>query len=267
MRLLRKIRNSYTRSGILGMLASSARALVFYARELTPSRRQHRQRQQQREAEFDRRFGVKTAGDIHLVDVATLPARSRPFGLGYQGTSEAAFVEMLSVVPVDLRDFVFVDFGSGLGRVLLLASEYPFRSIRGVEFSPDLHKIACDNIRSYRSHTQKCTDIASICEDAAQYRIPEEQTILYFYNPFLAPVMERVVQNIEQSLLRTPREAYLIYYNPKERHTVDRSPAFSLIVDRPTYCVYRSMLDVLRFRTDERGKGFGTDATKGAFSQ
>lgn len=258
MRLLHKIRNSYTRSGVLGMLASSARALVFYAKELTPSRRRGRQRQHQREAEFDRRFGVKTAGDIHLVDVITLPTHSRPFGLGYQATSKAAFVEMLSAVPTDLKDFVFVDFGSGLGRVLLLASEYPFRSIRGVEFSPDLHKIACDNIRSYRSDTQKCTDIASICEDAAEYKIPEERTIFYFYNPFLEPVMARVIQNIEQSLQRKSREAYLIYYNPKERRPLDRSAVFSLIVETPAYCVYKSTIDVPQLL----GRDFDVEAPK-----
>jgi len=193
-----------------------------------------------RDAEFDRRFGVKTGGMISLADLSILPTRSRVFGQAYGPTPKRAFAEMLSAIPADFKDFVFVDFGSGLGRVLLLASEYQFRAIRGVEFSPDLHNIACDNIRSYASHTQKCKDIESICQEAEEYEIPAEKAIFYFDNPFLAPVMARVIHNIEQSLQKNPREAYLIYYNPIARNTVDRSRMFRLLSEAREYCVYRS---------------------------
>jgi len=48
-----------------------------------------------------------------------------------------------------LRDFTFVDLGSGKGRVLLMASHYPFKRIIGVEFIPELHQVAQENIRKY----------------------------------------------------------------------------------------------------------------------
>jgi hypothetical protein len=254
MKLLSKFQNSYRRSGVFGAIGICARALVFYAKELTPSQRRSRRREREREAEFDRRFGVKTGGNLNLANLTVLPTRNRPFGIGYSATSEFLFAQMISAVPADLQDFVFVDFGSGLGRVLLLASEYPFQAIRGVEFSPDLHKIACDNIRSYRSHTQKCKDIESVCQDAAEYRIPEARAVFYFYNPFLEPVMARVIHNIEQSLQKNPREAYLIYYNPKARRTVDRSPVFRLLSETRAYCLYRSIAESLPSRSPECGK-------------
>ena len=263
MKLLPRLQNAYRRSGFLGTLAVCARSLVFYAKELTPSGRRLRRRERDRDAEFDRRFGVKTGGMIRLADLSILPTRSRMFGQGYGPTPERAFAEMLSAIPGDFKDFVFVDFGSGLGRVLLLASEYPFRAIRGVEFSPDLHKIACDNIRSYRSQTQKCADIESICQDAADYGIPESRAVFYFYNPFLEPVMARVVLNIERSLEKNPREAYLIYYNPKARNTVDRSPMFRLLSEGREHCVYRSISDGAPSRTPECGEAFDTVAEKG----
>lgn len=241
MKLLRKLQNSYRRSGLPGTIAVCARSLWFYAKELTPSRRRGRQRDRERQAEFDRRFGVKTGGDINLADLAILPTWSRAFGVGYAPTPELLFAQMLSAVPANFRDFVFVDFGSGMGRVLLLASEYPFRAIRGVEFSPELHSVACENIRSYRSLTQKCTDITSTCQDAAEYIIPDERALFYFYNPFMEPVMARVMQNIEHSLQRNPREAYLIYYNPAARKVVDRSTVFRATAKSATYCVYRSL--------------------------
>jgi hypothetical protein len=265
MKLLRKFQNSYKRSGLLGAVATSARAAAFYASELTPSQRRFRRQERESDAEFDMRFGVRTGGMISLADLLILPTRSRVFGQAYGPTPERAFTEMLSAVPRDFKDFVFIDFGSGLGRVLLLASEYPFQAIRGVEFSPDLHKIACDNIRSYRSQTQKCADIASVCQDAAEYEIPEERAVFYFYNPFLEPVMARVIQNIEQSLHRNPREAYLIYYNPKARNTVDRSPVFRLLSEARAYCVYRSITEGAPSRIPECGAAFNTVAGKGQF--
>ena len=240
MRLLRKQRNAYRRSGLLGTIGTAARALVFYATEMAPAQRRSRRREREYEEAFDRKFNVRTGGHVDLVDVDVLPTRNRLFGQAYYATPPASFAQMLSAVPTDFEDFVFVDFGSGLGRVLLLASEYPFRAIRGVEFSPDLHRVACDNIRSYRSQTQKCKDIVSICQDAAEYKIPEEKAVLYLYNPFLAPVMAKVMSNLNESLLKNPREIYLIYYSPEARDTVDGSPVFRLIHQSSSYCVYRS---------------------------
>jgi hypothetical protein len=262
MKLLRRLQNSYRRSGFLGTIGVCAQALMFYAKEQTPSRRRGRQRERERDAEFDRRFGVKTGGNIDLVDLTVLPTRNRSFGRGYHATSGTLFAKMLAAVPVELKNFIFVDFGSGLGRVMLLASEHPFRAIRGVEFSPDLHKIACDNICSYRSHTQKCRDIASICQDAADYKIPEGDAVFYFYNPFHEPVMARVIQNIEESLQKNPRQVYLIYYNPIARKPIDRSPRFRLIAEASTYCIYRSGIDVAPSGNPECNGVFNTVAAR-----
>ena len=56
----------------------------------------------------------------------------------------------------DFRDFIFIDLGSGKGRALLMASDYPFRRIVGVELLPQLHRAAQDNLTKYRSETQQC---------------------------------------------------------------------------------------------------------------
>ena len=49
--------------------------------------------------------------------------------------------------------FTFVDLGSGKGRTLLMASDYPFRRIIGVELLPSLHQIAQENLRQYKSES------------------------------------------------------------------------------------------------------------------
>jgi hypothetical protein len=58
----------------------------------------------------------------------------------------ALFHEMLDALlqheSLDFRDLVFIDLGSGKGRTLLMASDYPFRRIVGVELLPALHLAA-----------------------------------------------------------------------------------------------------------------------------
>jgi tRNA G46 methylase TrmB len=46
---------------------------------------------------------------------------------------------MVSRLNISFEDFTFFDFGSGKGRALHLASEFPFKNIIGVEFSSKLH--------------------------------------------------------------------------------------------------------------------------------
>jgi len=57
-----------------------------------------------------------------------------------------------------LRDFTFIDLGSGKGRVLLMASDYPFKRIIGVEFMPELHRAAQENVREYTERTKATLD-------------------------------------------------------------------------------------------------------------
>ena len=70
---------------------------------------------------------------------------------------------------MDKEQLVFVDLGSGKGRTLLLASEYPFRRIVGVELSPKLHRIAKTNVEKFRSEEQRCRTFALHCMDAVRY--------------------------------------------------------------------------------------------------
>ncbi len=70
----------------------------------------------------------------------------------YQPTDAALFQEMMSSLPIAFSEFTFVDLGSGKGRTLLMASEYPFRRIVGVEILPELHRAAEKNIAKLPEH-------------------------------------------------------------------------------------------------------------------
>ena len=132
---------------------------------------------------YDARHHVDTRGSIQPIEL-DIASDNKRFGTRYEPTPVKTFRSTMSNLPVDLRGFVFVDFGSGKGRALLLASEYNFKRIVGVEYAKDLNGIAQQNIRSYWNREQRCVDISSVHCDAAVFGIPEDPCVLYFYQPF-----------------------------------------------------------------------------------
>jgi hypothetical protein len=164
-------------------------------------------------SEFDLAHGVETSTRVHLTDLR-IDSPNWICGAGYWPTPPKIFEEAFSTFSIRYEDFEFIDFGSGKGRVLLLASNYPFRKIIGVEFSSELHSIALDNIRTYRANTQKCRDITSICMDFTRFQLPTEPLVLFFYNPASNDVMATMASNISRSLKEKVRPIFIIYVTP-----------------------------------------------------
>lgn len=110
-----------------------------------------------------------------------------------------------------LRDFTFIDLGSGKGRVLLMASDYPFRGIVGVEFMPDLYHAAQKNIASYSSDRQRCRQIETVCTDARDFQFPWGPLVVYLFNPFSESTFAQVLENLWRSVEQSPRPVYVAY--------------------------------------------------------
>lgn len=136
------------------------------------------------------------------------------FRSAYQPTEPDAFKDMMAALPIDFREFTFIDVGSGKGRTLLMGSEYPFNRIVGVEIMPELNRVAEENIRRYQSPTQVCRQIECICVDAVEYSFPPEPLILYLFNPLPLAALTQVLCNLRSSLASAPRPVYIVYYNP-----------------------------------------------------
>jgi|SRR5579864_312926 len=166
------------------------------------------------------------------------------FHSAYQPTEPAAFHEMMEALQrrtsIDFREFVFLDVGSGKGRTLLMASDYPFRRITGVELLPSLHEIAKENLRRYRSELQKCFRVESICADAENFVLPTEPLLLYLFNPLPEYGLRRLLANLQRSLQDHPRAAYVIYYNPLLEHALAEAPRLGKIVAAPQYSIFGS---------------------------
>ncbi|MGH9322975.1 MAG: hypothetical protein ACRD3V_24195 [Vicinamibacteria bacterium] len=179
---------------------------------------------------FDRKLGVNTRG----------------YGdLRYEPTPAEVFHEMLAELPFDPRDFVFVDFGSGKGKVLVLAAHYAFQRVVGVELWEDLHLVALENLSRFRRHRACATSATSLRVDARDFALPEVPLVLYFFNPFPEEVLAFVLSNLRQSLERAPRRVYVLFYAPVRRETPwDRRPVFEasgfleVFRDEPQFTIY-----------------------------
>lgn len=171
---------------------------------------------------FDRKYGVDTSGLIYPEDLATGKKKDL-FNAGYFGVAPSALRQILDYLALDFRRFTFVDLGSGKGRALLIASEYPFHAIMGVELSPSLHATAESNITRYRGRAQQCRNILTTEADATEFDFPAGPLLVYLWNPFELPVFRKVLANLEGSLAREPREAYVAYIQPDLEHMLATS--------------------------------------------
>jgi SAM-dependent methyltransferase len=223
-----------SRVGRLAATRALFAALWEFLRDSTPSRL--RQRYGDADYDWDHRVNT-TSGAVGWRD-RLLGA----FHSAYQPTEPAAFREMLDALAgqlhLDFRDFTFLDLGSGKGRTLLMASDYPFRRILGVELLPALDQIAQENLRTYKGDSQQCFSIESVCADATAFPIPNEPLIVYLFNPFGESGLRRVIANLERSLRANPRSLHVLYYNPLLEHVLAESPVLHKISGADQYSVF-----------------------------
>jgi SAM-dependent methyltransferase len=159
---------------------------------------------------WDWMHGVDTIGTIPLATLA-FESKNKDEGLEYSSPHPQIIRSSLTSLPLAHRDYTFVDMGCGKGRVLLLASELPFRRIVGIEFATPLAEIAQHNLRSYRWNIQRCRDVAVVTGDATEWELPPEPTVLFFANPFFPNVMRQVIENLERSFLHSPHDLFVLF--------------------------------------------------------
>jgi len=208
-----------------------------FALESTPSRR----RQRYGDVEYDWDFRVDTTG-------ATVGWRDRLLGhfhSPYQPTEPALFREMLESLTLAspnfaFREFTFIDIGSGKGRALLMAADYPFRRILGVELLPELHRVARENIGKFKSDLQRCFTIDCILGDASEFVFPPEPTVLYLFNPLPASGLARMLRNLESSLREHPRPVFVLYHNALLEPLLTQSADFTKIAGNGLFSMFAS---------------------------
>jgi SAM-dependent methyltransferase len=174
-------------------------------------------------AMIDRRQGIETAREANLGDFGLdLADRVR-----YEPSGWMNLPRVLRAGEVS-DDDVFVDLGSGKGRVVLQAARYPFRRVIGVEIAEQLTAVACANVEASRDRV-RCKEIELVTADVLEYELPDDVTVAYLYNPFRARTFELFAQRLIDALDRNPRPFRLIYSTPMEHELLMRTGRFHMV--------------------------------------
>ena len=147
-----------------------------------------------------------------------------------------------------LRDFTFIDLGCGKGRVLLMASDYPFKKIIGVEFMPELHRAAQKNIARLfirssampadRSRLHGCAGFSVSCTG----RWWSICSIL-----FLRRHSRRCWRICGSSVEQTPRPVYIAYRFTEFENLLAQEPWLEKIAGAEQWAVYRNRREIRFF--------------------
>jgi SAM-dependent methyltransferase len=197
---------------------------------------------------FDRAHGTDTSG---VVSAETLPLdqAARVHAVCYAGSQPGVLRAALAMLPA-VSNCTFVDLGCGKGRALLVASEWSFRDIVGVELSPDLAAVARRNAARLAEMHPRRTPIRVVVGDASTFPLPDGDLVVFLYHPFGAALVAEVVRRIESALAAQPRQLYVIYYNPVAGDCFDASPQLR-----------RRFAGMLPYAADELGYGPDTEDT------
>jgi SAM-dependent methyltransferase len=186
---------------------------------------------------FDAEHGVTTEALIFLGDLdPEAVGAGLELATHYEATPVRDAQRLLDASPFAAETSTFVDVGSGMGRVVLLAARRPFKAVVGMEISPALDRIARENLAKYEDAERRCRDVRLVRTDATAARYPRGPLVLYLYNPFRAPALELMLARV----LGSARPVAVLYHTPVERAVLDAHPAFELVRDLGFALVYRA---------------------------
>ena len=187
---------------------------------------------------FDRDYRVTTHAVLFLNDLdPDAVGDAGAHATHYEAVPVDDFREMMRAVPSEvIKRSTFVDVGSGMGRAILLASEYPFKHIVGIEVSPGLHEVAKDNLARATAARRKCNDIRLVRDDARMFEYPPGDVVAFLYNPFDAVALEATLGALLAR--RDGGETWLLYHTPVERAVLDERAGYSVIVEQARGLVY-----------------------------
>lgn len=172
---------------------------------------------------FDIKYGTNTTSSVKIEDLK-IESNNKKRAEDYEATQVLPLRKLFKELMIP-KGKVFIDVGCGKGRVLLIASEFGFKELRGIEFSPELCKIATNNCSIYKRKAGISANFLIIESDICDYEIKDED-VFFVFNPFDAHVLAQVLENIRLSLLERKRRIWIIYRKPIHRFIIDEDTEF-----------------------------------------
>ena len=185
---------------------------------------------------FDQIHGVDTSGLVPAKHLITGHANDEHV-TAYYGVAPSILRSLVArwretIPPHPISSYTFIDIGAGKGRGLLVASEFHFRGVVGIELNPELATIARQNVAHWiGTHAADFTapqlsTIEVLEQDALEYEFPSTPTLLFLFHPFDAPVLRKLLRRIETQFAQCAGTLDLLYVNAECANVLDRNPAF-----------------------------------------
>jgi SAM-dependent methyltransferase len=171
---------------------------------------------------FDAAYGIDTSTNLPWW-LITSGKPSDAHTTGYAGCQPSCVREALRTIP-ELERRTFVDLGCGKGRALVLASEFPFRRIAGVEISREMAAQARRNAAAVQAKHPDRPRIDVAQGDAMLFPFPEGDLVVFLFHPFHRELVSVILARLEDAANRTSREIFVVYENPVYSDTIDAAP-------------------------------------------
>jgi len=114
----------------------------------------------------------------------------------------------------------FIDVGCGLGRVVIYASDFPFKSITGVDIGENIIEMAKTNTKD--------RNINLICQDILNFSPPLGKNIYFLYNPFSTHILKAFVESEHRK-----DDDLFIYINPLRGFVFDMYGYAKMVLYNP----------------------------------
>lgn len=160
---------------------------------------------------FEKKYNLETFEKVevnHLDIPEEIKVHSNPYG----PTRSRQFKLLLKSLKLP-DGLIFMDIGSGKGKVLILASMFNFERVIGIEISEKLCEIATMNINNFKSKMNQTTEIDIVCSSILDYKLSDRENVFYFYRSFDNYIMSKVIKMIIESYNKNSREIWLIMNN------------------------------------------------------
>jgi len=182
---------------------------------------------------FDVQHGTETSGLIGGSDLETGHAHD-VYNTAYYGMSPSRFrgaMERWTALPptAPLESYTFVDLGCGKGRAVLMATQFSFREVVGVELHPELARLAEENLQAWQGKGKSVSPARIVYGDATEFEFPEGPCLLYLFNPFGRPVMERLLERIPMRFQDRTDLLDVVYFNPEAADVFQAVDGFQLM--------------------------------------
>lgn len=170
----------------------------------------------------DRQLGIRTGRRLSPAALGL----TTPYAEKYAPSDYRTLRRVLDQAVPDPRGEVLLDYGAGMGRVLVVAGLRPFARIEGIELSDRLVDDARRNLDRVRGRLA-CPDVSVRVADATTYAVPHDVTVAYLYSPFTGPVLAGALARCAESWAARPRRLRLVAKDPEAfEAAVAAHPAF-----------------------------------------